>query len=57
MEEHKQETQARRHHGAEFLNDGNDDACSVAAVVPHELERVDEDEEAAAEHKDRCWSV
>ena len=54
MDEHKGEAQTReQHHSEEFPND-DDDARSVATVVPHELDRVDEeDEEATAEHEDR----
>ena len=53
MEERKREAQAReQHHNEEFSTD-DDDARSVATIVPHELERVDEDDEAVAEHEDR----
>jgi len=58
MEEHKQDTQTReQHHSDEFLND-NDEACSVSTIIPHELERVDEeDEKVAAECEDHCCST
>ena len=54
MEERKREAQAReQRHNEEFSGD-DDDARSVATVVPHELGVVDEeDEEAVAEHEDR----
>ena len=54
MEERKREAQAReQRHNEEFSGD-DDDARSVATVVPHELGAVDEeDEEAIAEHEDR----
>jgi len=53
MEERKRESQTREHQSEEFPND-DDDTRSVATIVPHELERVDEeDEEATAEHEDR----
>ena len=54
MEERKREAQAREQsHNEEFSGD-NDDARSIATVVPHELGAEDEeDEEAVAEHEDR----
>ena len=54
MEERKREAQAReQRHDGEFSND-DDDARSVVTVVPHDLERADEeDEESVAEHEDR----
>jgi len=53
MDERKREAQTReQHHNEEFSNDDHD-ARSVATVVPHELQRVDEEDEAAAEHEDR----
>ena len=53
MEQRKREAQAREQHGEDFSTD-DDDARSIATVIPHELGRVDEeDEEAAAEHEDR----
>jgi hypothetical protein len=53
MEDRKQESQAREQQHEEFSADDND-TRSVATVVPHELRRVDEeDEEAATEHEDR----
>ena len=52
MEERKREAQAREQNNNEFSSDDND-THSVTTVIPHELERVDEeDEEAAAEHED-----
>jgi hypothetical protein len=54
MEERKREAQAREQRHSEELSSDDDDVRSVGTVVPHELERVDEeDEEAAAEHEDR----
>ena len=45
----------RKPHNEEFSSD-NDDIRSVTTIIPHELERADEeDEAAAAEHEDR-WS-
>ena len=53
MDERKREAQAREQHNEEFSGDDDNGTRSVATVVPHELERMDEeDEEAAAEHED-----
>ena len=47
----------KQRYNEEFLVDSHD-IRSVATIVPHELERADEeDEEAAAEHEDRRWST
>ena len=53
VEERKREAQAREQHQNEEFSSNDNDTRSVATVVPHELERVDEDEEATAEHEDR----
>ena len=55
MEECKRKAQARdQRHIEEFVGD-DDDARSVATVVPHEPGAVDkEDGDAAAEHEDYC---
>ena len=54
MEECKREAQAREQRCDEEFSSDDDDTHSVVTIVPHKLERVDEeDEEAAVEHKDR----
>jgi len=57
MEECKRDTQTKeKHHSNKLLSDG-DNACSVSTAIRHKLERVDEEDEAAAEHEAHCWSV
>lgn len=43
MEERNRETQARENN--EVFSSNDDDARSVTTIVPHELERVDEEDE------------
>jgi hypothetical protein len=53
IEERKREAEAREQRRSEEFSTDDDDTRSIATVVPHGLERVDEDEEAVAEHEDR----
>ena len=54
IEQRKSDVQAREQQQNEEFPPDDDDARSVATIVPHELGRVnEEDEEAAAEHEDR----
>ena len=53
MEERKQEAQVREQSHNEGFSSDDNDTHSVATVIPHELGRVDEeDEETTAEHED-----